>query len=528
MLLTVGSCVLDTSALEVRRDGLPVPVEPKVFDLLMLLAVHCDRVVSRDEIVEKLWSGRVISDDALFSCIKSARRALGDNGKAQQAIRTVPRRGFRMVCPVVRRGEATAIEEAGATKAAELPVGGPSVGLDGLGRPSLAVTPFQVLGDDKDGGLIADGLVQDIITGFGRSRLLHVIARGTVLSLPRIAHDAHEIGRTLGVRYVLSGYLQHQSGKIRLNLSLADVAGPFEVWADTFERNVCSDFALQDDLTELVVGHVLREIEQAERHKALSRPLADLDAWSCYYRAWWHLDRHSAADYDRAEVLLRAAAQRDPGAGRIQAALSFVHRQRAFLGLKSDRDREVGRALELASYSTSLEPNDCGAHWALGRALMLRHEVEAALQEFEIATSLNPSFALGQYSVGFARAMLGDSAASDRSLIRARQLSPLDPMRFAMLATHAFNSIASGDYDRAATLAELAAAQPNAHFHIVAVAALCSSLSRRKERAERSLLRLASARPEYRGADFFEAFPFQAGEYVGLVRRQLERIGIPL
>lgn len=536
MLLSVGSCVVDTATLQVSRDGKPVPVEPKVFDLLVLLLSNSDRVVTRQEIVDKLWSGRIISEAALSTCVKSARRAVGDDGRAQRIILTVRGRGLRTPGPVVvsdapaaplprttMAAGSAAAGDANSDRRAELA----ALDLEPPRELSVAVLPFAALGGNESAQGLADGFVQDLITQLGRTRRLFVISRGTVFALRHLAMDPREIGRALGVRYVLSGSLQYDGRRLRVNVSLVDPGQPFEMWSERFDRQVADMFAVQEELAELVVGHAQAEIDEVEKQKALMRPIADLDAWSAYYRATWHLDRHTAADYDQAETLLKLAARLDPGAARVHAGLSFVHRQRAFLGLGKDREGSVRRALDLAHHSLSLEPRDPQAHWAFGRALMLRNEVEAARQSFDTATSLNPSFAMGQYSLGFARAMLGLTDLSDEALARSRRLSPLDPMRFAMLASHAFNSVLEGQADRAIELARQAAAQPNAHHHIVAIAALCCALGGRPEIAAGYRASLKESRPGYRAGDFFRSFPFQSSQHIGVFRRGFRMLGVP-
>jgi cytochrome c-type biogenesis protein CcmH/NrfG len=211
----------------------------------------------------------------------------------------------------------------------------------------------------------------------------------------------------------------------------------------------------------------------------------------------------------------------------VLAGLSAVHRQRAFLNLTSNRDDEIRRAVDLAQHSLSLDPNEPQANWAVGRAHMLQNEVASALQAFERATRLNPSFAMSHYSVGFARSMIGASGPSSDALRRALRLSPVDPMRFAMLATDAFNAAFDAEYERAADLATLAAGQPNAHHHIVAVAALCNALAQRRSTAERYLKQLRALSPAYTLAYYLRAFPFQSEAHVALWRKGFETLGIP-
>lgn len=513
MLLSVGPCTIDTATREVRRAGERLAVEPKVFDLLMLLIENRTRVVSRNEIVDKVWAGRAVSDASLSTCVKALRKALDDSGKTQRMVRTVHRRGFRWVGPLV---------ESSRISPNDTPVH-PVV--QPAGELSIAVLPLEVSGGTDGAAVVADGFVQDIITGLGQTRCLFVIGRGTTFALK--SRDPAEIARTIGVRYVLSGHLRQDGKRIRLNMCLADTTGPFEVWAKSFDRRVEDIFVLQSEIASLVVSRVHVTIEDAQRRRALSKPVASLDAWSAYYRACWHLDRHTVSDYDRAEEFLRLAARLDPGAARVLAGLSFVYRQRAFLDLGADREAHIARAIDFAQSCLSLDPLDPQGHWAFGRALMLRNEVGAALEAFEVATSLNPSFAIGQYSVGFARSMIGSTASSDECIENAQRLSPLDPMRFAMLATHAFNSATTGQYAKAARLGGLAAAHPNAHLHIVAIASMCSALAGDNTVAAKHARRLRESRPSYRVADFFRAFPFQTAAHVSTFRRGFALVGIP-
>lgn len=527
MILSFDGFELDTRSLELRRAGTPVDVEPKAFDLIQLLAERSDRVVSRDEMIEALWQGRAISDAALSTCIKAARRAIGDNGKSQRLIRTYPRRGLRFIGAVARVAQQGQLspDRAAAPQAASSETalsGVPDLQLPH--GPSIAVLPFEVVGSGDDHFGIANGLARDITTRLGRAHWLFVIARGSAFQFRPDA--VHEIGAALAVRYVLQGSTQATTRRVRVNVALIDTVRRLEVWSELFDRNVDDVFLIQEEITEAIATSVQAQIEQNERKRALLKPMASLDAWSAYHRGWWHMDRHSPADYEQAEACFKIAMRLDPSAARAFAGLSAVHRQRAFLNITKARADEVHRALELAQQSLSLDHVDPQAHWAMGRALMLQDDVAAALTEFETANVLNPSFAMSQYSVGFGRAMIGEAEASDQALLRSLRLSPIDPMRFAMLATRAFNAALSGDAVRAADLATLAAAQPNAHFHILAIASICNALAGHAEVAAGFARRLRSNQPTYARVDFFRAFPFQANTSVQLWRKGFRMAGL--
>jgi len=532
MILSFETCEIDTASLELRRGGKRVAIEPKVFDLLMLLASNHERAVSREEVIQKIWMGRNVTDAALSTCIKAARRAVGDDGQQQRLILTLQRRGFRFIGTVANSAmpQLSASGERNDLRIVDARTHERTDAVAGLDmrlpqQPSIAVLPFDVPASVNDHLSLGYGLARDITTRLGRGRWLFVIARETASRI--VLQDAGEAGTALGVRYILQGSVQSRAKRVRVNVTLVDCVEHEEVWAELFDRKLDDVFAIQDEISEAVVCRVQSEIELKERRRALLKPLASLDAWSAFHRACWHMDRHTADDYAKAEGFFKRAAELDPASSRIFAGLSAVHRQRAFLELAIDREREISKALELAQHSLSLDPNDPQARWSIGRALMLRNEVEAALTEFETANRLNPSFALSQYSVGFGQAMVGRNTPSDEALTKARRLSPIDPMRFAMLATQAFNALMRGDRDRAAGLSHLAAAEPNAHFHIVAIAALCNGLAGRHVAAEKYLQRLRVARPQYSSQDYFRAFPFQREDHIETWRKGFRELGLP-
>jgi TolB-like protein/DNA-binding winged helix-turn-helix (wHTH) protein len=560
MIYLIGAIAIDTEAYEVRSDGSPVAVEPQVFDLLVLLVENRDRIVTRDEIIERVWKGRIVSDAAISSRIKAARRAIGDDGKAQGLIRTIHRRGLRFVGDVVVEGaRLPALDSAHAepalvsfeTEALRLterptllvgntpaPLGNSlSLGVDttdsatGLdlslpNRPSLVVLPFQLLGGDEHGQIMADGLALDIMTRLARTRWLFVISRGSAFMFRNSTQDVKSIALRLGVRYVVQGDVQFLGGRIRIRTALTDAVATREVWAEHFDRNVNDIFEIQDEIANLVVGAVEGEIEQTERQRALLTHPANLDAWSAYHRATWLMYQFTPESYVEAERLFKLAARLDPNASRVFAGLSFVHWQRAFLEIGKDRDGEIKRALEYAQQALNLDPREPQGHWALGRAFLLQEDFDLALEEVEHSIKLNPNFAMGHYSSGFTRMLVGDYAGTGAAVQQARRLSPYDLMSFAMLATQAVNAAFSGDGEEAALLADRAARQPNAHYHIYAIAALCNAIALRHDTARQYIDRLAKAHPGYRIKDYFRAFPYRTDSLRDKVRKELMALGL--
>ena len=200
-----GSCRLDRRTLELHVNGQPQSIEPMVFSLLCFLVDNHDRFVSKDEIIERVWHGRVVSDSALRSQIKAARKAIGDDGRSQRFIRTIHGRGFRFIGEVkILRGDANSVStvDQGAAppkESSELDM----VALALPDKPSIAVLPFENMSDDPSQEFFSDGLTEDIISLLSRIRWMFVIARNSTFAYKDQSKNVKQIGQELGVQYVL-------------------------------------------------------------------------------------------------------------------------------------------------------------------------------------------------------------------------------------------------------------------------------------------------------------------------------------
>lgn len=522
-----GDCELDTERFELRRAGRRETLEPQVLELLAYLIANRGRIVTRRELNEHVWRGRVVTDAAVNSCIKAARAHIGDDGKTQVLIRTVHRKGYRFVGNVAERARA----EISARGDVE-PIVAAGDRLDGLeltlpSQPSVAVLPFRLAGDEHGHGVLADGLTHEVITRIGRARWLFVISRGTAFKFRAGPYDAGDVGRALGVRYVVQGEVRAVGDEISVHAMLADAVSGQERWAEHLRRPLRDVLTVQEEIAELIVGSVEAEVEHAERQRAAVIAPASLDSWSAYYRGCWHMYRFTAADYALAERYFRRSIELDPRSPRAYAGLSFIHWQRAFLELAPDRAAEERRAIGCAEEALMLDPRDPLGHWALGRAYLLSQDLGEAVAELETAVQLNPSSAVGQYSLAFALMQTGDSGRSNEIVDKARRLSPYDMMTFAMYAVRAQNLAVLGQHAEAAVFATRAARQPNAHYQVLAIAAYCNMLAENADAARTFYGALRSVRPAYTSADFFRAFRHQPPQNAALIERafrQLERL----
>ena len=234
----------DTDRRELHRGADVVSVAPQVFDLLDYLIRNRERVVSKDDLINAIWNGRIVSDAALTTRLNAARSAIGDSGEEQRLIKTLPRKGFRFVGPV-REAQGPA-----GAAAADNPVEPPKPALALPDKPSIAMLPFANLSSDPEQEYFADGMVEDIITALSRFKSLFVIARNSSFTYKGRAVDVKQVGRELGVRYVLEGSVRKAADECASQGSSIDAATGAHLWADRFDGSLGDIFDLQDQVSE--------------------------------------------------------------------------------------------------------------------------------------------------------------------------------------------------------------------------------------------------------------------------------------
>jgi TolB-like protein len=244
---------LDTERRELLRGADAVPVEPQVFDLLVYLIRNRERVVSRDDLLASVWEGRLVSESALNTRIHLARWAVGDSGEDQRLIKTFPRKGFRFVGPVREDQGTVSVVARQAQAAAPETI---AVPLSLPDRPSIAVLPFANMSGDPEQEYFADGMVDDILAALSRVRWLFVIARQSSFLYKVRAADVQQIGRELGVRYMVEGSVRKAGNRVRIVSQLIGTETGAHIWADRYEGDLRDIFALQDEITERIVAAV--------------------------------------------------------------------------------------------------------------------------------------------------------------------------------------------------------------------------------------------------------------------------------
>ena len=392
-------------------------------------------------------------------------------------------------------------------------------------RASLAVMPFVDRSSeaDKRGG-VADALAHDVIVRLSKLRSMFVIAQGTTFTLRDRGIGPEEAGRMLNVDYVVSGAVRRNARRLTVNVDLIETRTARIIWAEVFDDTVSDTLDVLDEIGNRIVASVAHEIEMVERNRAILKAPTSLDAWEAHHRGLWHMYRFNKADNERARQFFAQAVELDPTFARAYAGMSFAHFQNAFLGWKKPGP-EIDRAYDAAGKSLMVDDRDPAAHWAMGRALWLRGNQEQCITELESAVDLSPNFATAHYTLAFVHSQSGDPRAAISFSDHSRNLSPFDPMLFAMLGTRAVGLARLGEYQDAAEWAVKAATRPNAHHHIMAIAALTLGLAGRVDEATLYKAKIRERVPNYALADFLAAFR-HSDDTVAMFRRGAKVIGM--
>jgi TolB-like protein len=409
--------VLDSTRRELRHETDLVPVPPQVFDLLEYLIRNRDRVVSKADLIASIWDGRIVSDSALTTRINAARSAVNDRGDDQRFIRTLARKGFRFVGAVHEEPEAPG---AGATS------GSPALSV--LEGGSIAVLPFTNMSGDAAQDYFADGIAEEIITALSRCRSLFVIARNSSFTYKGKSVDVRQVGRELGVRYVLEGSVRRGGDRLRFTGQLIDAASGAHIWADRFEGSKDDVFGLQDQITERVVAAIEPTLQLAEIKRLKQRQPKNLDAYDLLLRA--QQLQYKFTEDSLAEALrhLRRALAIDPDYAPALAQAAFCYAERRDQGWATDQAREAEEGLRLAARAVELAEDDGNVFWMAAFAVLrlqmdARHAQQLAYRSLE----LNPNSAVALSVTGRIEASLGDTAKALELLARAERLSPRDP-----------------------------------------------------------------------------------------------------
>jgi TolB-like protein len=364
-------------------------------------------------------------------------------------------------------------------------------------RPSIAVLAFENLSGDPDQEYFADGIAEDLITELSRLRWLQVTARISSFTYKGQAIDMRQVGRELGVRYVVEGSVRRGGERVRITAQLIDTATGNHLWAERYDRDLADIFALQDEITETLVAALQVEVGEFERERARRKPAESLDAWEAYQRGMWHLCQFDAENLPEARRLLRRAIDLDPGFVQPHAAMGFSH----FIELTNFPSEtpliKLEEALRFASQAVALDDKDALAHFILGRIRTMRGDYNSAIAESRLAIDLNPSLAFGHYGLGVALWWTGRSEEAISALDTAIRLSPRDPFIWVSHNMRAVAHLSAGNFEAAVEDARQATRTKTSVYWPLSVLASALALIGEQEEAEITFKKLLELKPDY-------------------------------
>jgi len=395
-------------------------------------------------------------------------------------------------------------------------------------KPSIAVLPFDNLSGDRDQDYFADGMVEEIITELSRMRWLFVIARNSSFAYKGRAVDVKQIGRELGVRYILEGSVRKSGNKVRITGQLVDTTTGAHLWADRFEGGLENIFDLQDHVTTSVIGAISPKLEEAEIERAKRKPTENLDAYDhvlrgmAVYRQW---TRESNAE---ALASFSRAIELDPNFATAYAFAARCYTQRKANGWTTDAVQESAEALRLSRRAVDLGNNDatalCFAGWTMAHVGGDHHTGAALIDK---ALALNPNLAAAWYCSGWVRVYSGEPELAIQHCARAIRLSPFDPILSRLRAATATAHFLMGQYDEAAAWAEKALQEQPAYLTALQVSTASHALAGRVMEAQQMMSRLRKADPGLRLSNVGGRLALRRPEDVARLSEGLREAGLP-
>src|SRR6516162_6589728 len=404
--ISFGRFRFDLTRRELYRDSSPVRVVSRALDILCVLASAEGALVTKDELMARVWPGVVVEENNLHFHISSLRKALDADGKGESWIVTVPGRGYRLLRPP------------------EPPAAGKAAAEASAGQPSLAVLPFNNLSGDPEQEYFADGMVEEIITTLSRIHWLFVIARNSTFAYKGQNVDVKRVGRELGVRYVLEGSVRKSGNRVRITAQLIDANTGAHLWADRFDGLLEDVFELQDKVASSVAGVIEPALQAAETARSAGRPTTDLTAYDLYLRAYAMAMSSQVRDPE-ALRLVEQAITRDPRYGPALAWGALCCFRLVESGRSEDREVDRGKGIDFARRALEVAGDDPGilANAAVSLAYF-GEDIGAMMALVDRALALNPNFARGWHVSGALRSWAGQPDMAIKHLEAALRLSP--------------------------------------------------------------------------------------------------------
>jgi TolB-like protein/Flp pilus assembly protein TadD len=469
----------DTDRRELHRGTEAISVAPQVFDLLDYLIRNRERVVSKDDLINAVWNGRIVSDAALTTRLNAARSAIGDTGDRQRLIKTLPRKGFRFV-GTVEESERSTVEPIGSAA--------PDTTTSPLSAPhlSIVVLPFANLSDDRGQDHFADGVTESLTTDLSRISGSFVIGRHTAFTYKGKAVDLRQIGRELNVRYVLEGSVQRGSDRVRVNVQLVDAETGNHIWAERFDKPIADLFDMQDEIVSRLANMLKAQLIEVEARRA--ERSRHPNSMELYFQGRACINKGVTPEYlAQARRFFQRALALDPenigaliGTATVDATIGGGY-------MTDDRAAHLATAETTMIKVLSMAPQHATAHLILGGVQIATNRAAHGIEECEQALALDRNLADAYAHIGLAKYLVGRGAETEFHINEALRLSPRDIYAFRWLLYVGYAKVQLDADAEAVTWfrrnVEANRNLPSAHFGLAAALALLGSLDQAKAAA---------------------------------------------
>jgi TolB-like protein len=395
-------------------------------------------------------------------------------------------------------------------------------------KPSIAVLPFQNLSGDPEQEYFADGVVEDITMALSRFHWLFVIARNSSFTYKGRAVDVKQVGRELGVRYVLEGSVRKAGNRMRIAGQLIDAQTGAHLWANRFEGALEDMFDLQDHVTSSVVGAIAPKLEREEIKRARRKPTENLDAYDYYLRGLASARRWTKDANSEALQLFCKAIQLDPGLACAYGMAAWCYMQRKTRGWMTERVQESAEGTRLARKAVHLGGDDpvalCMGAYVLA---FVAHEFDDAMAFVDRGLAVNPNLAQAWNLSAWVRVWRGETDLALDHAAHAMRLSPLDPSAYAMHGAMAYAYFLAGRYDVASSCAEKSMRDNPKFLHSICISAASNALAGRLEPAQKAMARALEFNPDLRASNLRDLAPFRRPEDLATFAKGLRQAGLP-
>jgi len=494
---------LDTAQYSLCLSGKPISVEPQGFDLLNYLITNRDRVVTRHELLENLWKGKVVTDSALGARLKAARKAVGDSGGRQEVIKTIHGRGYQFVSSITEIDAEKTIPEQ------------PDAKINKTNQavkdtPSIAVLPCKNMSGDPEQGYFADGMSEDIITTLSRLPDLIVIARNSTFVYKERAVDVRQVGKELGVGHVLEGSVRKSGNRLRITAQLVNSQNGDHVWAERYDRNLDDIFAIQDEITHNIVVELQVKLVLGEGSRLLASSTKSVEAWELATRSSVLIDSHIRDDTAVAKQLLAQALEFDNNYPTAWVLMGWVYWQESIWNWCPDPDATMQKALEAAEKALSVDPDFPMGYSLLGDIHMVLGDTKLAIAMSEKAVELAPNNSVTQALLGNVLIDSGRVKEGIQKMQKAIRLCPFPLPWYLLVLGAGFHLI--GDNNAAVfTLNQAIEREPDAHLAHIWLASTLVEIGKLNE-AKMISEKVLDIEPNFSAVNWADSFKSKSHE----------------